>query len=211
MQNKFVMAWTALVVAALACALPGSDGSLFKDDFSRESGDWGTGEDGTTASVTYEDENLVFRIHEEDQFYWSTAEEDLENIHMEVTVRNTGEAADAGFGVVCNLVDDQNFYYLGIGSDQLYVIAKIEDDDFQVLGGEDQWSFSDDLALNADSYTVGADCGNGTLTLYVDGVEIASVEDSTFTHGNIGLFALTAKDPDTEIRFDDLVVTKLGE
>lgn len=210
MRNKLLMALAALVVAALACALPGSDGSLFKDDFSRESGDWGTGDDGT-GSVTYEDGHLVFRIHEEDQFYWTTAEEDLENIHLEVTVRDTGEAEDAGFGVLCNHVDDQNFYYLGIGSDQLYVIAKIEDDEFEVISGEEQWSFSDDLALNADSYRIGADCGNGTLTLYVDGVEIASVEDSTFTSGNIGLFTVTAQDPDTEVRFDDIVVTKLGE
>lgn len=210
MRSKLLMALAALVVAALACALPGSDGSLFKDDFSRESGDWGTGDDGT-GSVTYEDDNLVFRIHEEDQFYWTTAEEDLENIHIEVTVRNVGEAADAGFGVLCNHVDDENFYYLGIGSDQLYVIAKIEEDEFQVLGGEDQWSFSDDLALNADSYQIGADCSTDKLTLYVDGIEIASVEDGTFTRGNIGLFAVTAQDPDTEIRFDDMVVTKLGE
>lgn len=210
MRNKLLMALTTLGLAALACALPAGDGSLFKDDFSRESGDWGTGDDGT-ASVSYENDAFVFRIHEADQFYWSTAEEDLESIHIEVTVRNTGEAADAGFGVLCNHVDDQNFYYLGIGSDQYYVIAKIENDDAAPLTSESGWSFSDDLPLDAESYQLGADCAPGKLTLYVDGQEIASVEDDTFSRGNIGLFTVTAEDPDTEIWFDDMVVTKLGE
>ncbi len=210
MRNKLLMALTALVIVALACALPGSDGSLFKDDFSRESGAWGTGDDGT-ASVTYEDENLVFRIHENTQFYWTTAEEDLQNVHIEVTARDVGQAADAGFGILCNYVDDQNFYYLGIGSDQLYVIAKAENDDFRIISGEDQWSFSEALPLEADSYQIGADCGNFKLTLYVNGVEIASVEDDTFTRGNVGLFAITADDPEAEVRFDDFVVTQLGE
>lgn len=210
MHKQPLVAVAALLLAALACALPAGDGSLFKDDFSRESGEWGTGDDGT-ASVGYESDAFFFRIHEAKEFYWSTAEEDLESIHIEVTVRDTGAAADAGFGVLCNLVDDDNFYFMGIGSDQYYVIAKFEDRDTTTLTGDDGWAFSDDLPLNADSYRLGADCAPGKLTLYVDGKEIASVEDDTFTRGNIGLFAITAEEAEAEVWFDDLVVTKLGE
>jgi len=36
---------------------------------------------------------------------------------------------------------------------------------------------------------VGADCNNGTLTLYVDGQRIDSVSDNTYGNGSIGVFA----------------------
>jgi hypothetical protein len=49
----------------------------------------------------------------------------LANIHMQVTTRNNQNVAGASFGMVCNYVDDANFYFLGIGSDGRYAIFKM--------------------------------------------------------------------------------------
>ena len=56
---------------------------------------------------------------------------------------------------------------------------------------------------------MGADCGNGDLVLYVDGQQVASASDSTYTSGDTGLFAWSGDKVPAEIRYDDFVVTKL--
>ena len=67
------------------------------------------------------------------------------------------------------------------------------------------------IAENAASYRIGADCGNGTLTLYVDGNQIASVSDTTYTTGRVGVIAWSGDEaPAADVLFDDFVVTRLA-
>jgi len=44
------------------------------------------------------------------------------------------------------------------------------------------------------------------MTLYVNGEELASVEDSSFERGDVGLFASTFTDPNVEVEFDNLEI-----
>ena len=78
------------------------------------------------------------------------------------------------------------------------------------LTNNDQWAKSDLIAKNAASYRMGADCGNGKLTLYVDGQQVASVDDMTYTSGGIALFVWSGKDATkTDVSFDDFKMTNL--
>ena len=208
MRNK-TLGWPiiGLMTAALACSFSGGDGALYKDDFSSESSSWGTGTDDT-GSLEYQGGEYVFVVTQSELFVWGTPEdENFEAIHIEVTVKNVGDAEDPLFGLICGYQDGENFYSLGIGSDGYFNITRIVNDVDEVLAGDE--GPSDDVPLNADSYTLGADCGNGKLVLYVDGTEIASVEDDTFTHGNIGLFTWTFDQTPAEVHFDNVVVTQL--
>ena len=216
MRNRPVLvSLSLLVLAALACGgnVSGGGGGgggnggpapLFKDDFSDSGSGWDdtSNENGTTG---YQDDEYVVTINKTDWFRWGNASEDnLKDIHIEVTARNTGAATDATFGVICHYVDKDNYYYAGIGSDGYHVIAKDEDgEDTTLTKGTDK------VTKNKDSYTLGVDCGNGQLALYVNGKKIDSVEDETFTTGKVGLFGWTSKDADMEVRFDDFVVTAL--
>ncbi len=53
------------------------------------------------------------------------------------------------------------------------------------------------------------ECANGELKLIVDGETIASVQDDTFTSGQIGLFVLTFDRSDAEVSFDNLRVLEV--
>jgi hypothetical protein len=204
----------ALAVAALACAGgtpdPGeSDGTLFEDDFSDRRSGWTTGV-GESGSVDYVADEYAIKVGDSNWFIWGVpGESDLADIHIEVTAIDLGPATDAGFGIICHYVDDQNFYYLGIGSDGYYAIARFVDDEVTFLSDSEGWIESDGIALDAASYRLGADCGQGTLTLYVDGEAIDSVADDTFSSGDVGLFVLSASEPNAEVHFDDFVVTAL--
>jgi hypothetical protein len=79
------------------------------------------------------------------------------------------------------------------------------------LTNNDQWAVSDSITQNAASYRIGADCGNGALTLYVDGKQIDSVSDTSYAKGDVGLFAWTGTETSAAIQFDDIVVTSLAK
>jgi hypothetical protein len=57
---------------------------------------------------------------------------------------------------------------------------------------------------------MGADCGNGTLTLYVDGQQIASIFDASYVSGEVALFISSSENATTtNLSFDDFLMTEL--
>ncbi|HSO11742.1 MAG TPA: hypothetical protein VLT51_05155 [Anaerolineales bacterium] len=206
---RIVMTVAGLVLASLACSLSGS-GALLEDDFSGSDTNWDTGTDADS-SVEYLNETLNFFVNKDFWFVWSTPnDETYENIHIEVTAKNDSTDPTGTFGIVCNLqVTDTSYYFAVTGAGE-YAIGRytLTDDVLLTNGGE--WGTSDAITPEAASYRIGADCGNGTLTLYVDGRQVDSVSDTTYTSGNVGLFAWSGEQLDgTKVSFDDFVVTKL--
>ncbi len=193
---------------ATPAATPTSEVSaLFEDSFGAPVGDWNTFDDGEVSRL-FEDGEYVFRSSKTNWFSWDNPGLDVENARVQVTVRNTGDQ-DVGFGLICNYQDDENFYYAGISVDGYYAIVRTEDNDdfFLTDASNQQWLTSDTFQTYADTYDVVLECGDGELRLIIDGDEIASVQDSTFTSGDIGMFLRAFEGTNNEVRFDDLVVT----
>ena len=215
---KIIFSIMILSVAALACGLPAIPGvsdansPLFQDNFDGFDQTWGTGSD-STSSVEYADGGLKFEVYQSLYFVWSLPNDtDYSNVHIEVTAKNNNSDANASFGVICDMgIPDTNHYYFAMNSNGQYAIVKGEvarEDLF--LTNDDQWGYSDQITKNAASYTIGADCGNGALTFYVDGKQIASVQDASYETGSVGLFvANDEKENGAEITFDDFIVTSL--
>jgi hypothetical protein len=204
-----------LALVTLACALPAipglsgpSDGSLYRDDFSDNKSGWGTGTDSDSA-VEYADGGLKMDVFKSNFFVYSTPNvEDYQNVHIEVTAQNKSTDPTVGFGILCNQqVTKSAFYYFGIQPDGAYAIAKaaVAKDDVLLANGT-----SDLIPKNASSYQVSADCGNGTLTLYVNGQKIDSASDTTYTKGAVGLFTWSGdQSSGSNLIYDDFVITPL--
>ena len=191
--------------------IPVSTGDiLLEDDFSSE--DWGTLTDPDNA-IEYDGETLRMQIFQKNWFVWSTPGSEIyENIHVEVTATNNDGEPNTAFGIMCHQQEtDSSYYYLVMTPGGEYAIAIAEDGQTDVfLTNDDQWGFSDLIDTNASSYRVGADCGNGTLTLYVDGQVIASVSDASYTSGGVGLLTWSGLNADSaDATFDDFIVTSL--
>jgi len=185
---------------------------IMQDDFSQVD-QWGTLTD-SDYSIEYEGEALRMKVFQQiNWFVWSTPQSDvLENIHIEVTVTNNDDEPTTAFGVMCHQQDAlDSYYYFAITPAGQYAIALSADGQDDVfLTNNDQWGESDLIEEDKDSYRIGADCGNGRLTLYVDGQRISSVTDSAYTSGIIGLFVWSGDDVSTaDVTFDDFVVTAL--
>lgn len=203
-----------LALAALACQAMGGGGDtgsdvILSDDFSSEL--WGTGTDIDSA-VEYVNGTLNFLVFTENFFVWSTPDaEDYENVHIEVTAINDSTDSTGAFGVICDLQDvtDTSYYFAVTGAGE-YAIGRYSLTGDDLLTNDGSWGTSDAITSGADSYRIGADCGNGTFTLYVDGTQVDSVNDTFYTSGGVGLFAWSGEEIDgTNVSFDDFVMTKL--
>ncbi|HEX9840924.1 MAG TPA: hypothetical protein VGA72_16360 [Anaerolineales bacterium] len=234
---KVILAVACLALATLACAAvtggsntptptapietdvpgvpteaqPGTGDVLLIDDFS--SAQWGTGTDADS-SVEYASEALQMIVFTKNHFIWSTPDnEDYQNVHMEVTVINNDTDSTTAFGLMCNQQggEDNSFYYFAMTPAGEYAIAKAAAGQTDVfLTNNDEWASSDLISKNASSYRVGADCGNGNLTLYVDGQQIASISDSTYTSGGVAIFTWSGEEvASANVSFDDFAMTEL--
>lgn len=212
--TRIFFAVAALAIAALACQLPGGLGSnvLLSDDFSSVT--WGTGTDAES-SVEYANDALQFIVFRTNYFVWSTPnDENYGNVHAEVTALNNSTDSTTAFGVICHMQVTDVSYYFAVTPAGQYAIGRSQlasDDLF--LTNNDQWANSDLIPVNESSYRVGADCAsNGTLTLYVNGTQIATVNDTTYTSGNVALFVWSGEEPSgANISFDDFQLSLIEE
>lgn len=206
---RVFLATTTLVLASLACSVLGSS-ALLEDDFSNTESGWGTGTDDDS-SVEYSNSSLNVSVNKDLYFVWSTpSDEAYENVHIEVTASNHSTDSTGAFGIICNLQLTDTSYYFAVTGAGEYGIGLYTFAGDSLLTNDGKWGKSDAIKSGADSYRIGADCGSGTLTLYVDGQRIDSVSDTTYTSGKVALFAWSGKElKGTNISFDDFVMTKL--
>jgi len=216
------LAIACLALAALACnAVTGGGGGgdatptasptvLLGDDFS--SALWGTRTDADSA-VEYVNNALQMVVFTKNYFVWSPLnDQSYQNVHAEVTVINNDTDSTTAFGIICNRQGtSSSFYYFAMTPAGEYAIAKASENQSDIfLTNNDQWAASDLIAQDASSYRVGADCGNGTLIMYVDGQQVASVSDASYTSGGIALFTWSGEEANsTDVSFDDFLMTQL--
>lgn len=211
-----------LAFASLACnavtsafATPGASSSsanlLLRDDFSNSSSGWGTGTDADS-SVEYVGRGLDMTLYKASYFVYSNPnDKTYQNVHIDVTIENNSTEEIATFGVMCDQQSASDaYYYFGISPNGEYAISKAEiGKEDTVMTNNGEWLASDLIPKNAGSYKLGADCGNGTLTLYVEGKKVDSVQDGTYSQGMVGVFAWSAKEQSgTSVVFHDFVMTE---
>ena len=200
---------SALVLAVLACssgteAEPLPTGVLFQDDFSDTSSGWDRVdvEEGVTDYV-----EGVYRIYvnTDSTDVWANPGLDFTDTIVEVEAKKVGGPDDNDFGVICRYVDTNNFYFFIISSDGYYGLGRVQDG-VQELLGEAELMPSEAIKTGNVTNNIKADCVGSTLTLYANGTQLISVEDTTFTSGDVGLLAGTFDAPGTDIHFDNFVV-----
>jgi hypothetical protein len=224
-NNQIIYAILVLALAVLACNAVTSGGGgdptdspstpsprvIFSDDFSSQK--WGVATD-EKSSVKYENNALQMIIYTNNYFVWSTppGDESYQNTHLEVTVINNGTDSTTAFGIICHKQGStSDFHYVAMTPAGEYAIGKATAGQKDVfLTNDDAWATSELIPKDAASYSVGADCANGTLILYVDGQQIATAADASYVSGGVALFTWSGEEVDSaNVSFDDFLVTEL--
>ena len=210
MNKRLILVPLALLtLAALACGSgttgDGTDNkpALYRENFSNNESGWCV-DSASSSALDYKSGKYVFEVNDTEWFVWCNPDENFDDIHLEVTAENTGDTTDTVFGLMCHFQGASNdFYYAGLSANGDYTIRLYQDGEDVILAE----GTSDAVDANAASYKLGLDCANGDITLYLDGDQIDSASDDTYSSGDIGLFAWTGSDAPAEIHYDDLVVT----
>jgi hypothetical protein len=190
---------------------PASAPVLLQDSFDTNDNVWLIGADDGSRRL-FDQNQFVIQVTQQNYQAWSNSSNlDVNNLHAEVSASSTGFANNAGFGIICDYVDSDNYYFLGMTPDGYFAIGKKANATETILTDpSNNWTSSVHFGQGKASYRIGADCAaDGRLTLLVDGTEVASANDTTFANGQIGLFVRTFDQAPAEVRFDDLKVTSL--
>jgi hypothetical protein len=200
---------TVLVLAALACGSsapsePLPEGVLFQDDFSDDSSGWDRVnlDEGVT---DYADGVYRIWVNTTSTDVWANPGLNFTDTVVVVDATKVGGPDDNDFGVICRYQDESNFYFFIISSDGYYGLGKVVDGE-QILIGEEELMPSEAIDLGNVTNSIQADCIGTTLALYANGTQLISVDDSSFTSGDVGLLAGTFSESGTDIHFDNFVV-----
>jgi pectate lyase len=183
---------------------------LFQDDFSDVNSGWDRSQDASYSS-DYENGSYRIKIFPANYAVFATPYQSFQNdVRLEVDAgKISGPEDNNGFGVICRYQDIDNYYYFYISSDG-YVGIGIDNAGTKSFISSSDGYMTRVSGINLGSATnhIRADCIGTTLTLYVNGTQVASATDSSFSGGDVGLVARTFDVPGTDIMFDNFFVYK---
>jgi hypothetical protein len=179
---------------------------LYQDDFEDVDSGWERYRefDGTLDS---HEGGYRMQIPVDDNLFWVNAgQEDLVDVRVEVDALRLGGPEANQFGLMCRLsLQTYGYYAFVITSQGEYAILKHVGLENLFLGNDD-FQTSDVILLGDQSNHIRADCVGDTLSLYVNGELLLSVQDDEYQQGDVGLAAGTTGEPGTDIFFDNFVV-----
>lgn len=214
MNKKIFAGLLVLVLATLACGLPSNGGTttdsnvLFQDDFSDTGSGWATLND-SDGVMDYSNGAFQMMVSSSDLLLFTTAGQNLQaDVVVDVDTYKAGGPDDNAFGLICRYVDTDNFYFFVISSDGYAAIAKYVGNELTILTGDGVMETTDAINQGAASNHITASCVGSTLTLTVNGTQLYSITDTSFSSGDVGFVAKSFSEGGVDITFDDLVVTK---
>lgn len=190
---------------AISVTLPAQADVLFQDDFSDPNSGWDrfTFEEGDITD--YADGEYRISIVTPKNDIWANPNTLTisGDVTVDVDVRQTLSAPSSTYGIICGYIDTNNFHVLSVGNDGFVEI-------YQYKAGEYASLYDTDAnpAIHATGVNhLTATCSGQTLSLTVNGTQVASVTSPDLRVGNVGLIGSAYEQANVEFYFDNLTVT----
>jgi hypothetical protein len=216
-MNRLITLFSLLVVFCTACSntavatsvsqdqTAASGSVLFQDDFARPISGWNrfTATEGT---MDYNATGYRILVNALNTNFWSTPHKNFADVRMEVDAGKYGGPDANRIGLLCRLTGNDYYFFL-ISSDGFYGVG-IFTGGQGVLLGQNEMQANEHINAGMAVNHLRADCLGNTLTFYVNGFQVASVQDSRLKAGDMGLLAGTFDQPGVDIIFDNFVALK---
>lgn len=178
---------------------------LFQDDFSSGATGWTrfTSPEGT---MDYNAGGYRILVNALNTNFWATANRNFSDVRIEADAGKLGGPDSNRIGLVCRFAND-TYYFFMISSDGFYGVGIFAGGQ-GVLLGQNEMKASERIKTGLAVNHLRADCAGTTLVFYVNGFEVASVQDSTLQAGDVGLLAGTFDQPGVDVIFDNFAVFK---
>jgi len=180
---------------------------LFQDNFSDPKSGWDNSTI-TNGSSRYDEGGYRITINTNKWIIWDTLPDVFQNdIRIEVDATKLGGPDSNGFGVLCRYQDDKNFYLFSIASTGYAEIGRMLNGNFQIISSTDNtWVKSPAIKTGSETNHIRADCIGTSLTMYVNGSQVVTTTDSSFSGGMVGLSSAAYDTGGTDILFNNFFV-----
>lgn len=215
-MNRLPSFFLFLIILSLACStttvtaepqgLGAPSGTvLFQDDFANPVSGW---DRLMTAEGTMDYDGGGYRllVNSLNTNFWSTPRKNFADVRMEVDSGKLGGSDENRIGLICRFTGSDYYFFL-ITSDGYYGVGLYSGGQ-AILIGQDAMQSSGNIKTGVAVNHLRADCVGNTLTFYVNGFQVASVQNSALTSGDVGLLAGTFAEPGVDVIFDNFVVLK---
>ncbi len=205
-----------VILSLTACSIvsgPTTDacnenGALLRDDFSGEQNcGWREYNQGG-AVVEIAEGTLNISTSQTGQIWWTNAGRDFSDMIVTVQARQSSGPNNNAYGVLCRYQDENNFYIFLISGDGYYAIGKYQTGEQQItyLTPNQEYVFSDLINQGVATNLLRVSCIGNELSLSVNGLPLITVQDDSFSGGDVGLGVSTLEPGTAVVQFDDLLV-----
>lgn len=215
LQRYALVGAVSLLILVLLAACQNSEpdacdegGTLFNDEFEEETDcGWATySRNGAASAIS--DGVLTLTTSQPGQIWWTNPGRSFDDVIISADVEHVSGPQDNAFGVICRYQSSDNFYVFLISSDGFYAIGKYQSGNEQVdyLSGDGEYVASEAINQGQARNSIRASCIGNELTLTVNGELLATVTDSTFVTGDIGLGVSTFEPGSLVVNYDNVRV-----
>ncbi|MCL4528530.1 MAG: hypothetical protein M1282_03860 [Chloroflexi bacterium] len=186
---------------------PGFDShTIFMDDFSNPNSGWDRVQKDYKIT-DYANGGYRIWVNKEKIDVWATPRKNFAgDVNIEVDATKVAGPDDNDFGVICRYQDSDNFYQFLISSDGYAGIARVKNGDQSFLSS-DKMEPAAAIHQGAATNHIRVTCIGSALSLSVNGKQIASANDASFTSGDVGLIAGTFSNVGVDILFSNFSAT----
>lgn len=191
---------TSLPIPAVPTASPGD--VLYQEQFENRATGWAriANDNGI---MDYDGGGYRILVRQPQLNVWSTSEKNFGDVRVEADVIKLHGPDENRMGLICRY-QGGDYYFFMISNDGYYVIGKFIGG-LTVLLGQSEMQASDAVQTGTMNH-LRADCTGEKLTFYVNFTEVASVTDTDFRNGDVGLVAGAFSEPGVDVLFDNFVV-----
>lgn len=189
-----------MLLSFVACAPQGS--AAWTETFDAP-GDWHLSSDAA-ADVSVADGQLRIHIIEMGQVAWASGGRSYGDFRLTVEATQVSGPVDNEYGVLVRVSDDQHFYAFSISGDGYVRAARYNGTSWEVLGPD--WQPSDAVNQGEATNVLEVEARGSAFVFRVNGEQVLQVEDTTYTKGDVGLYAGAFSEGDVVIAFDNLEV-----
>ena len=176
---------------------------LYSDDFSNDQSGW-IQTNNAGVKFQYSGGQYVISRPKGILESWAYANQNFSDAVLTVdALLVSGDSSQTGPVVFWRYVDKNNFYSLQLTGDGQLMIAKEYKGEWQKLFA---WAPSYAIHKGQQINKITIAFGGGTSAIYINNRYVTSIQDSSFTTGNIGLGAFSGETSAVEVSFDNLVI-----
>jgi hypothetical protein len=196
----FLSSCASVPVPAVATPSPGD--VLYQEQFENNTTGWAriANDNGI---MDYDGGGYRIFVRQPKLNVWSTSEKNFGDVRVEADVIRLNGPDENRMGLICRY-QGGDYYFFMISNDGYYVMGKFIGG-LTLLLGQSEMQASEAIQTGTMNH-LRADCIGDKLTFFINFNEVASVTDTDFPSGDVGVVAGAFSEAGVDVLFDNFVV-----